>query len=238
MPYFILTLMPPMHRYLAEFTGTLLLVFLTTGVDVLVAKSVGVLGIGLSYGFAYAGLYYGIASASGSHLNPALTLACWLRRTLPGRSALGYAVAQVLGAAAGAGILWLIVRSAAEPYDLATYGFAQNGWGPNYAGAYRLPGAALSEVVGTFTLVATYLATRSSLRGIAVGALLAATHWVGLYVTGASFNPAHSLAAALVVGQEAWSQLWLFIVAPAAGGALAALYDWIRNAPGDSTPAR
>ena len=221
-----------MHRYLAEFTGILLLVFLTTGVDVLVAKSVGVLGIGLSFGICYAGLYYGIASASGGHLNPALTLACWLRRTLSGRAALGYVAAQVLGGAAGVGALWLIVCSAHEPYDLATYGFAQNGWGPQYAGAYRLPGAALSEVVGTFTLAATYLVTRSSLRGITVGTLLAATHWVGLYVTGASFNPAHSLAAALVVGQEAWSQLWLFVVAPAVGATLAALYDWIRNAAG------
>jgi aquaporin Z len=138
-----------------------------------------------------------------------------------------YAVAQVFGAMVGAGILYLIASGKAD-YSIATNGLGQNGFGPGYLGEYSLTSALVFEGVMTFIFVtvilgATGKGSAAGFAGLAIGLTLAAIHLVGINVTGVSVNPARSIGPAVFVGGQAMAQLWVFILAPLAGGALAGL---------------
>jgi aquaporin Z len=214
-------------KLLAEGLGTLILVLFGCGSAVLMGAQIGMTGISLAFGLAIVAAAYGLGAISGAHLNPAVSLGMALAGRMGFGSFVAYSIAQILGALVGAWILYLIATGKAG-YNLATDGLGQNGFGPGYLGAYSLGAALVFEGVMTFLFVTVILGATGpdstpGFAGLAIGLTLAAIHLVGINVTGVSVNPARSIGPALLVGGTALSQLWVFIVAPLAGGAVAGI---------------
>ena len=216
-----------MKKLLAELVGTAILVLFGCGAAVLMGAQIGMLGISLAFGLAIVAAAYGLGAISGAHLNPAVSLGVALAGRMSLGEAMAYWVAQVLGAILGAGILYLIASGKAD-YSLAGNGLGQNGFGPGYLGEYSLTAALVFEAVMTFLFVTVILGATGpgaapGFAGLAIGLTLAAIHLVGINVTGVSVNPARSIGPALFVGGQAMAQLWVFLVAPLVGGALAGI---------------
>jgi aquaporin Z len=220
-----------MKKAIAEFIGTFALVLIGCGSAVIAgpaiagATTVGVLGIAFAFGLAIVAMAYGIGPISGCHVNPAVSLGAWLAGRMSSRDLVTYVIAQCLGAIAGAIVLYLIMSGKASGWN---GGLGANGWGPGYLGEYNLASAFIFEVVATFLFLVTILGVTqkgapSHLAGLAIGLTLAAIHIVGINVTGVSVNPARSLGPALLSGGAAMAQLWLFIVAPLIGAAIAGI---------------
>jgi aquaporin Z len=214
-------------KALAEFIGTAILVLFGCGAAVLMGEAIGMTGIALAFGLAIVAAAYGLGPISGAHLNPAVTLGLHLAGRIGRGDAIAYAVAQVAGAILGAGVL-LLIASGREGYDIAVNGLGQNGYGAGYLGGYSLGAALVFEAVMTFLFVtvilgATQAGAPAAMAGLAIGLTLAAIHLVGITVTGVSVNPARSVGPALFVGGRALADLWVFVVAPLAGGALAGI---------------
>ena len=216
-------------KFMAEMVGTLILVLFGCGAAVLMGAQIGSLGISFAFGLAIVAATYGLGGISDAHLNPAVSLGM----VAAGRMGLGqfvvYAAAQIVGALLGAWILYLIASGKAD-YVLATNGLWQNGYGPGYQGQYSLNAALLFETLMTFLFVTVILGATApgapaGFAGLATGMTLVAIHLVGINLTGVSVNPARSIGPALLVGGTALSQLWVFILAPLAGGALAGLVN-------------
>ncbi|WP_372406491.1 MIP family channel protein [Streptomyces luteireticuli] len=208
----------------AEFIGTLLLVFFAVGSAVLAADYIGALGIALAFGFTLLALAYALGPISGSHLNPAVTLAMLLEGRLALRTAIEYWIAQFVGAIVGAALLLLLAKQVPGLNIDGTFG--TNGYGDRSAVHINTGGAFLAEVVLTFLLVFVWLAVTHKVAVVgfgplALGFVLALIHLVGVPLTGASVNPARSLGPAVFAGGKALSQWWLFLVAPAIGAVLA-----------------
>ena len=213
--------------FLAEVIGTAILVLFGCGAAVLMGAQIGMLGIALAFGLAIVAAAYGIGPISGAHLNPAVSLGAFLAGRMTGQALGVYIVAQLVGAILGAAILYVIASGQAG-YDLAANGLGQNGYGAGYLGEYSLTSALVFEAVMTFLFVTVILgATQDgapgAMAGLAIGLTLAAIHLVGINVTGVSVNPARSFGPALFVGGKAMADLWVFIAAPLAGGALAGI---------------
>ena len=217
-----------MSKLIAEFIGTLTLVLFGCGAAVLGGMdNIGQLGISIAFGGAIIAMAYGIGSISGCHVNPAVSFGAFVAGRLPLNAMLQYWAAQFTGALLGAGVLYLIATGKAG-YDLAANGLGQNGWGPGYLGEYNLVSALAFEIVATFLFLVVILgSTQKSapgmLAGLAIGLTLTVIHIVGIQVTGVSVNPARSFGPAIIVGGAAISQLWLFLIAPLIGAALAGL---------------
>ena len=215
------------RTYLAELLGTAVLVVGGVGTAVLAGDSVGTVGVALAFGFTLLALAYAIGPISGCHVNPAVTLGVLLAGRLSARDAAGYVVAQIVGAAAGAGIVYGI--AVGRPgYDLATDGLGTNGWGTNSPLGFNLGAAALVEVVGTFLLVfvvlsATDRLAQTAFAGIPIGITLVVIHLLAIGVDSTSVNPARSIGPALLARGDALGQLWAFVVFPLVGAGLAAL---------------
>ncbi len=223
------------RKLVAEALGTLLLVFFGVGVATLSfgfgmtgeVKSAGVVATALAFGLIMLVLAYGIGPISGAHINPAVTLGFLVAGRIGIVDAVGYWIAQILGGIAGAGLLfWMF--SSADGYSTAKQGLGTDGFGANSMVGLNLGGAFLAEVVLTFlfvliVLLVTRKAAWPQLGGIAIGLGLTTVHLIGIPLTGTSVNPARSIGPALFVGGDALSQLWLFIVAPLIGAAIAAL---------------
>lgn len=210
-----------MNKLIAEFIGTLTLVLFGCGAAVLGGEHVGQLGIALAFGFAIVAMAYGIGPVSGCHVNPAVSLAVFVAGRMSAKDMIGYWVAQVLGALAGALILMIIAGGADS-------GLGSNGWGPGYLGGYGMGQALVFEIVMTalFAIVilgATGPGASPGFAGLAIGITLAVIHIVGIQVTGVSVNPARSIGPAVFAGGQALAQVWLFIVAPAIGAVIGAL---------------
>jgi aquaporin Z len=213
-----------MKKYLAEFFGTFVLVFIGTGSAVIAGADIGVLGIAFAFGIAVLTMVYAIGPISGCHINPAITLSMLFAGKIGAKDSLFYILSQIFGAIVGSGVLFLIA-SGQEGYDLSIDGLGQNGWGLGYLGEYSMTAAFIAEVVLTaiFLLVifgATSEKANAKFAGIAIGLALTMIHIVGIQITGTSVNPARSIGPALFVGGNALSQLGLFIVAPIIGGLL------------------
>jgi aquaporin Z len=197
------------------------------GAAVLMGAEIGMTGISLAFGLAIVAAAYGLGPISGAHLNPAVSLGALLAgRIGPGTFA-SYVVAQVIGAVLGALVLYIIASGKAG-FDVGVNGLGQNGYGPGYLGEYSLTAALVFEFGMTFLFVtvilgATQAGAPAAMAGLAIGLTLAAIHLVGITVTGVSVNPARSFGPAVFVGGKAMADLWVFIVAPLAGGALAGL---------------
>lgn len=222
------------RKLAAELLGTALLVFFAVGTATLAfgfqlhggSIAAGVVMTALAFGLVLIALVYTIGPISGCHVNPAVTLGFVLAHRMTLKEAAGYWAAQLLGGIAGALALWAVLADAA--YDRTAIGLGADGWGAHSMIGLQVGGAFLVEVILTFVfvlvvLLATRHASTAGFAGLAIGAGLLVVHLVGIPLTGTSVNPARSLGPALVVGGDALRQLWLFIVAPLIGGALAAV---------------
>ncbi len=218
-----------MKKAVAEFLGTFTLVFFGCGSAVIVgpaiagATTVGVLGIAFAFGLAIVAMAYAIGPISGCHVNPAVSLGALVAGRMSAGDFITYVIAQVAGAIVGALVLYIIMTGKASGW---TGGMGTNGWGPGYLGEYNTLSALIFEIVATFIFVVVILGVTHKLAlghfaGLAIGLTLVMIHIVGINVTGVSVNPARSIGPALFAGGQALSQLWLFIVAPFVGAALA-----------------
>lgn len=217
---------------MCEFLGTLLLVFFAVGSAVLSGEYIGTLGIALTFGFVLLALAYAIGPISGSHLNPAVTLGMLVAGRITVRAAVQYWIAQILGAIAGAVLLLLVAEQVPGLHRHGAFG--TNGYGYRSAVGINIFGAFVTEVILTFLLVYVWLAVTHKIAvvgfgGLPIGLALAVIHLIGVPVTGASVNPARSLGPALFAGSPALTQVWLFLVAPLVGGALAAVVHQVTH---------
>jgi aquaporin Z len=226
------------RRLFAEFLGTFWLTLGGCGSAVLAAAfpnvGIGLLGVACAFGLTVLTMAYAFGHISGCHLNPAVSLGL----VVGGRfkvSELGpYIVAQVVGAVAGAGVLYLMASGKAG-FDLSG-GFAANGFGAHSPGGYSLLAGAVSEVVMTFMFLLIILGATDErapkgFAPLAIGLGLTLIHLISIPITNTSVNPARSTGPALLVGGWALSQLWLFWVAPLLGAVLAGgAYRWLGGA--------
>lgn len=214
-----------MKKLIAEFIGTFALVLFGCGAAVLAGAEIGQLGIALAFGLAIVAMAYGIGPISGCHVNPAVSFGVFMAGRMEFKDMAGYWVAQTLGAIAGAALLMFLLSNSAGGF---AGNLGQNGWGPGYLGEYSMVAALAFEIVMTFLFVVVILGVtgpggNAAFAGLAIGLTLAVIHITGIQVTGVSVNPARSIGPALLAGGSAIGQLWLFIVAPLVGAALAGL---------------
>jgi aquaporin Z len=222
------------RRLAAEFLGTFWLVLGGCGAAVLASNfrpdtnlGIGLAGVSLAFGLTVLTGAYAFGHVSGGHFNPAVTVGLFLNRRIEAPAVLPYIVVQVVGAIAAAGVLALIANGA-PGFDLKASGFAANGFADHSPGHYTFGAALAAEIVLTafFLLVILFTTSRAALSGfapLAIGLALTLIHLISIPVTNTSVNPARSTGPAVFVGGWATEQLWLFWVAPIAGGIIGAL---------------
>jgi aquaporin Z len=218
-----------MKQYGAELLGTFWLVLGGCGSAVLAAAfpsvGIGLLGVSLAFGLTVLTMAFAIGHISGCHLNPAVSLGLWAGGRFPAGKLLPYMAAQVLGAIAAGGVLY-VIASGAPGFEVSK-GFASNGFGAHSPGGYSMLAALVTEIVMTmfFLLVilgATDPRAPAGFAPIPIGLALTLIHLVSIPVTNTSVNPARSTGVAVFVGDWAVGQLWLFWVAPFIGALLGA----------------
>ena len=215
-----------MKKYICEFIGTFMLVFLGCGSAAIAGDSLGTLGIAFAFGLAIVAIAYSVGRISGGHVNPAVSLAMFLNKKMTQKDFIGYVVSQVLGAMFASGLLLLIVNATNVPGSP----LGANGYGNLSAVELSLLGALIVEVVATCIFVLVILGVTSdekysNVAGLVIGLTLVLIHIVVIPLTGTSVNPARSLAPALLTGGDALKQVWVFIVAPLVGS-VAAAFLW------------
>lgn len=218
------------RKCLAEFIGTAVLVTFGCGVAMTNGFGAGFVGISLAFGLTIIAMAYSIGNISGCHINPAVSVAMLINRKMSAKDFAAYVVSQVLGALAGAVVLLIIFGD-----KVMELGMGTNGFGDASTLNISMGGAFVAEIVLTFVFVIAVCGVTSkekfsNIAGIVIGLALTLVHLMGLPITGTSVNPARSLGPAVVSaiaqgngGDVALSQVWLFIVAPLIGGALAAI---------------
>ena len=220
--------MPLSKRLAAEGLGTLWLVFGGCGSAVLAAAypglGIGFAGVALAFGLTVLTGAYAFGPVSGGHFNPAVTFGLAVGKRHPWGEVLPYWIAQVIGAVAAAGVLFVIASGRAG-FD-AHAGFASNGYAEHSPGGFGMMSALVCEVVMTFMFLFVILGSTSKKAAagfapIAIGLCLTLIHLISIPVTNTSVNPARSTSQAVFVGGWALGQLWLFWVAPLLGAALA-----------------
>ena len=216
-----------MKKYVAEMIGTMVLVLMGCGSAVFagnmagtVGAGVGTLGVALAFGLSVVAMAYAIGGVSGCHINPAITLGVFLSGRMSGKDAGMYMLFQVIGAILGSAVLYALVSTGTHSGPTAT--------GANSFGEGMALQAFIAEAVFTFIFVLVVLGATDdkrgagNLAGLAIGLTLVLVHIVCIPITGTSVNPARSIGPALFEGGMAFSQLWLFIVAPFVGAMLSA----------------
>ncbi|MBR4260904.1 MAG: MIP family channel protein [Clostridia bacterium] len=220
-----------MKKYLCEFIGTAVLVLFGCGTAVVTGGltaglglgTLGVLTIAMAFGLSIVAMAYVIGNISGCHINPAVSLAMLINKKMDVKDFIFYVIAQVIGAIAGIGLLYFIGSNS----NLGVASLGANGFGEASAVGLNMWGAFAVEVILTFVFIYTILGVTSddkkgAVAGIVIGLTLAFVHIIGIPLTGTSVNPARSLAPAIFLGGEALKQVWVFIVAPFVGSAIAA----------------
>lgn len=211
-----------MKKYIAEFIGTATLVIMGCGSAMVLGCDVpgGHLAVALAFGLAIVATAYVIGNISGCHINPAVSLGVLLSGRMSIADFCGYVISQILGAIGGAGILKLLV----------SFGMPDNtgALGTNGVATLGVGGSILIEVILTFIFVFLILGvtgdeSKGNVAGIVIGLTLAFVHIVGIPLTGTSVNPARSLGPAIFAGGDALANVWVFIVGPMVGAALAAV---------------
>lgn len=212
-----------MKKYLAEMIGTMVLVLMGCGAAVFAGAgqpfdSVGTLGVAFAFGLSVVAMAYAIGSISGCHINPAITLGVFLSGRMSGKDAGMYMIFQVIGAIIGSSVLWFLVKDSGSTTTLTgANGFADS----------QMTTAFIAETVFTFIFVLVVLGVTAknglnNFAGLAIGLALVLVHIVCIPITGTSVNPARSIGPAIFEGGAALTQLWVFIVAPFLGAAIAA----------------
>ena len=218
-----------MKKYIAEFIGTFTLVLFGTGIAVISGGNI--VGTAMAFGLAIIASAYVIGDISGCHVNPAVSFAVLLSKKMSFTDFVGYVVSQILGAFAGTGVLYAILSAT----EIGTTSLGANGFGELSSVNITLFGAIIVEIVLTFIFIYTILGVssdekKSNISGLVIGFTLTFVHLFGIALTGTSVNPARSLAPALIQGGTALAQVWVFIVAPLIGSALAAIvYKYLNN---------
>lgn len=208
-------------KYAAEFIGTAVLTLMGCGSAVFLGCDAagGHLAVAFAFGLSIVAMAYVIGNVSGCHINPAVSLAMLLNKKLSVIDFICYVISQILGAIAGAGLLKYLS-------SVSTIVDQTGGLGANGFGTVGMVGAIIVEVVLTFIFIFTILGvtsdeSKSGVAGLVIGFTLTFVHIVGIPLTGTSVNPARSIGPAIFAGGDALVQLWVFIVAPFAGSALA-----------------
>jgi aquaporin Z len=228
------------RQAVAEFFGTFWLVLGGTGAAVLAASlgasGIGLVGVALAFGLTVVTMAYAVGHISGGHFNPAVTIGLWFGGRFPGGKVIVYIIAQVVGAIAGSAVVFAIA-SGKSGFSASGSGFAANGYGAHSPQGYSMAAAIIVELVMTFFFLfvihgVTDRRAPAGLAPLAIGLALTLIHLASIPVDNTSVNPARSIAPALFVGGWALSQLWLFIVMPIIGGAVAGLvYRYLLEAP-------
>lgn len=216
------------RKLAAECFGTFWLVFGGCGSAVLAAAypelGIGFMGVALAFGLTVLTMAYAVGHISGGHFNPAVTLGLWAGGRIPAKDIAGYIIAQLVGGILAAAVLYLIASGKAG-FDATASGFAANGYAEHSPDHYSLFSAMIIEVVLTcgFLIVIHGATDKSAPAGfapLAIGLALTLIHLISIPVTNTSVNPARSTAVAIFQGGWALQQLWLFWLAPIAGGIL------------------
>ena len=213
-----------MKKYLAEAIGTFVLTLLGCGTAVSLncgVDTASVVGTAIAFGLAVVAMAYTIGGISGCHINPAITLGCFLTGRINGKDTAMYMIFQTAGAIVAAAVLYALVTTAPElPQGTLT--------GANTCAGGVCNGL-LAEVVLTALFVLVVLGAThktngatNNFAGLAIGLSLILIHLVGIHYTGTSVNPARSIGPALFQGGQALSEIWVFIVGPFVGAAIAA----------------
>lgn len=210
-------------KYFAEVIGTFVLVFMGCGSAVVLGASTsgGHLAVALAFGLSIVAMAYVIGGISGCHINPAVSLSMLLDKRMSLKDFIGYVIAQIAGAIIAAALLFALVES----FGVTDY---TGGLGTNAVGSLGVGGALIIEIVLTFIFVLVILGVTSqekmaSVAGIVIGLTLVFVHIVGIPLTGTSVNPARSLGPAIFAGTAALADVWVFIVAPLIGAAIAVI---------------
>ncbi len=208
-----------MKKYIAEFIGTFVLVFVACGVAALTGCSgeadASYILTALAFGGVIVAMAYSIGNISGCHINPAVSIAVWMNKGITSMEFVGYLVGQFLGGIAGAAALAGVIG---RDMGLGCNGLYMDSLGKTF----------LIEIILTFIFVlavlgATSKIENSSVAGLVIGGSLTLVHLIGIALDGTSVNPARSFGPALFMGGESLTIVWVFILAPLVGGALAAL---------------
>lgn len=233
-------------RAIAELIGTFWLVLGGCGSAVLAATftaegaklsegtlyplGLGFVGVSLAFGLTVLTMAYAVGHISGGHFNPAVSFGLWAGKRFPGSELLPYIVAQVVGAIVAAGLIY-VIASGNGPLDLSgANALATNGFGDQSPGGYSLVSCLITEVVMTFMFLLVILGATDKrapqgFAPISIGLALTLIHLISIPITNTSVNPARSTGPALIVGLTgnlaAFSQVWLFWVAPIVGAVLA-----------------
>lgn len=232
-----------MKKYCAELLGTFWLVLGGCGSAVLAAGvadvGIGWVGVSLAFGLTVLTMAYAIGHLSGCHLNPAVTLGLWAGGRFSSKEILPYIGAQVVGGLVAGGVLYLIARGQAGFEGVG--GFASNGFGEHSPEGYGLVSAFTTEVVMTAVFLIIILGATDGrapkgFAPLAIGLGLTLIHLISIPVTNTSVNPARSTAVAFFAGGAAIQQLWLFWVAPIAGGLLGAYAYRFISSPEQEEP--
>ncbi len=209
--------MKDFKKYLAEFIGTFVLVLFACGVAGQTCsgpkEGAGYLITALAFGLVIVAMAYSIGNVSGCHINPAVSIAMLVRGKMNVKDFCGYVAAQFLGGIAGAGVLQLIVK---DPTKLGTNAL--------YNGDAMISFVIEAILTCVFVLAILGVTSKqenSSVAGLVIGGALVLVHLLGISFTGTSVNPARSFGPALIAGDL--SGIWVFLLAPLAGGVVAAL---------------
>ncbi len=209
-------------KYIAECLGTMTLTFMGCASAMLLGTdaSGGHLAVALAFGLSIVAMAYVIGGISGCHINPAVSFGVFLNKGMSGKDFIGYVIFQIIGGIAGGALL----------YMLTTFGIKDltGGFGSNGIANVGVGGGLIIETILTFIFVYLILGvtndeSKSAVAGLTIGLTLTFVHIVGIPLTGTSVNPARSIGPALFAGGDALSSLWIFIVAPLVGAAIAVL---------------
>ncbi|USH03665.1 aquaporin Z [Grimontia kaedaensis] len=224
-----------LKKLTAEFIGTFWLVLGGCGSAVFAAAfpelGIGFLGVALAFGLTVVTMAYAIGHISGCHLNPAVSFGLWAGGRFPTAELIPYMLVQVAGGIVGAYVVY-IIASGAPGFDLAG-GLASNGYGDHSPGGYDMLSGFVTEVLMTFMFLivimgATHKLANPGMAGLAIGLALTLIHLISIPITNTSVNPARSTGPALLVGDWAMAQLWMFWVAPLIGAFIAGVvYRWL-----------
>ena len=214
--------MANIKKYAAELIGTMVLVFMGCGSAVFLGCDAngGHFAVAMAFGLSIVAMAYVIGGISGCHINPAVSLAMLINKKIGLTDFIGYVISQIIGAFIGAALVQVVVSCGVV--DLT------GGLGSNGIANVGIAGAIIVEIILTFIFIFTIIGvtsdeSKSSVAGIVIGLTLVFVHIVGIPLTGTSVNPARSIAPAVLAGGDALAEVWVFIIAPLAGAALAAV---------------
>ena len=238
------------HRLWAEFIGTFWLVLGGCGTAVLAAKvvqdgsinmGVGFVGVALAFGLTVVTGAYALGHISGGHFNPAVTFGCAVARRVEWSAVLPYWIAQIVGASVAGGVLF-VIASGKDGFSAPESGFASNGYGDFSPDGYSLLAVIVTETVLTAVFVWVILGVTSKkapngFGPLAIGLCLTLIHLIAIPVSNTSVNPARSLGVAWFAGGDHLAQVWVFILAPLVGAAIAGVSYAVLTGDEDETPA-